>query len=522
MSKKHTRESRKGGVGVLVRGGSPENSVDVALFQEMRETLGREIDQNELLQESIEDLQRSVDEIGWLPLGTNVDGAGLRLDTIRKASDTMRAMVAANPMVKKGIRARIGFIWGEGIHYGVEGGKGKQGRTPPAMQKIIDKNNILVFSDVAYEELETAAATDGTVVFVLDKSTQQITRMPITQISDWALDPDNGETFQFIKRQWSVRKLNTSTGEVKNETIKVWYPTVEYAQTGASLPATINGDPVEQNMAINIVQVNKQLGWVWGVPDLMSVLFWARAYKEFLESQYTLVRSLARFAFKITDTRPKGAGAKSAAIKVATPNGSSNDTGATTTLPGGMDLMAINKAGANVDFEAGKPLATMVAAGLEIPLSALLSEDAGSADALLDPTTAKAMQARQRLWAAEFARMFTYFGVVKPKITFPPIQAAPVHRVVQAIVTAAASGVLFPEEVRGLMVKAMIDYGIDALPGIPAPGEWAKYANPVQANPGTSPLNTPDPTDTGTSGRSPAGALADGDHEQRKSAGPES
>ena len=499
-----------------------EDRIDAALFHQMRERLDEELNTTELLQESVEDLQRAVDEIGWVPVGSSTP-QGLRLSTILRASDVMRAMVAGNPMIKKGIRARVGFVWGEGIHYTVEGGKSQQGKTPPAMQKIIDANDDLIFADAAYEELESAAATDGNLFFVIDKRGQRIFRMPLLQVANWTLDPQDGETIQFILRRWSIQTIDDATGQIFSQFQQAWYPTVEYLEDGGVLPGAIGQYPVEQNMAINVVQVNKQLGWIWGVPDLMPVLFWAQAYKEFLSSQYSLVRSLARFAFKVTDTRPKGQGAKSAAVKLAQPIGGSSESGATSTLPGGMDLSAINKSGANVDFAAGKPLATMVAAGLEIPLSAMLAEDAGSSDALLDATTAKAMQARQRLWADAFEDMFRYMGIPKPRVIFPPIQSAPVHRVVQAIITAAASGVLYPDEVRGLIVKAMLDYGIEPKPGLPKPGEWSDYANPAQQHPATPPIPTPDPTATGAAGsKSPAGPTFDGDHEQRPSQGPSS
>lgn len=506
--------SRNQGVQTLERGGQTESAADVSTFARMVESLRDTnymlTDDNEQLRESVEDLQRAVDELGWTPLGAvGADASGLALDTIRKALTNTRALVAANPLVKRGVRARVGFIWGEGVQI-----------TGRNVAEIMKRNALHVFSDTAYEELETAAATDGNVCFVLNRTTRKIVRVPLSQINDWTVDPDDGETIQFIKRVWSVKVFNTAKNTTEIQQRKVWYPTIEFvAQNPGTLPAAIGDTPVEQGSAINVVSVNKQIGWNWGIPDLLSVLFWSKAYKEFLEANYTLVRALARFAFKVMDTRPKGQGAKSAAIKLAQPaNTAGIDAGGTTTLPGGMDLVAVNKAGANVSFEAGRPLAAMVAAGLEVPLSVILAETEGgtnNAEATLDPATVKAIQARQRLWTDEFVRMLNYLGATTAKVIFPPIQSAPIHRVVQAIITAASSGTLFPTEVRDLIVKALSDYGIEAKSGMPKPGEWAAYANKAQQNPGTSPLNTPDATGTGDTGRSPAGALADGDHELR-------
>ena len=488
-----------------------ENASESAQFMEMYNALRAAQDQNELLEESVEDLQRAVDEIGWAPLfgaGATANETGFQMDSLRKLTSQTRSLVAANPLVRKGVKARTGFVWGEGVT--VTGNKTKQ---------IVSKNNKLVFSAAAKEELESALATDGNVIFILNRLTQKIIRVPISQVSEYILSPEDGESIQFIKRTWAVSELNPSTGNVHNVTKNVWYPTVEYIDDGGTIPALIKKDPVEQNQAINVVSVNKQIGWTWGVPDLLSVLFWARAYKEFLEAEYTLVRALSRFAFKITDTRPSGSGANKAAVRLARPAGVPGiDAGGTASMSGGMDMVAINKAGANVSFDAGRPLAAMVGAGLEVPLSILLAEAGQSTnnyEISLDPSTVKSVQARQDIWIDEFERMFRYLGATTAKVEFPPIQSAPIHRVIQSIVTAASTGIMWPEEVRELTIKTLVDFGLNPKDGLPDPEEWQAYSSPKQENPGTPPLNTPDGSNS--KNRSPAGAMADGSHEMRPS-----
>lgn len=475
----------------------------LALYNQLQEAEANE----DLLRESVEDLQRAVDDLGWAPLFGGFAGAdesGFRLDVIKKMISQTRGLVSGNPLVRKGVRARTGFVWGEGVTV-----------TGQRTKAIINLNHHLVFSPEAREVLESALSTDGNVLFLLNRQTKKIIRVPMSQVSDWAISPEDGETIQFVRRTWQVRSLDESSGQVQNKTKTIWYPTIEYVESGGALPAAIGKDLVEQNQAINIVSVNKQLGWTWGVPDLLSVLFWARAYKEFLEAEYTLVRALARFAFKITDKRSKGAGAKKAATKVVEPtNVGGIDAGATATLPGDMDMIAINKAGANVSFDAGRPLAAMVAAGLEVPLMILLAEPRQSTnnyEISLDPSTVKAAQARQDLWADELERMFGYLGATTARVEFPPIQSAPIHRVIQSIVTAQSSNVLWPEEVRELLVKTMLDFGLNPKNGLPDPEIVGQYAGVKQLNPGTSPFNTPD------NSRSPAGPMADGDHEMRPS-----
>lgn len=485
--------------------GQTQDAEFLALYNALRAT---EAD-NEMLSESVEDLQRAVDEMGWAPLFgpySDADESGLRLDAIRKLLTQTRSLVAGNPLVRKGVNSRTGIIWGEGIT--VTGNRTKE---------ILALNDKLVFSPAARQELESALATDGNILFLLDRRTKKIIRVPLSQVADFIISPEDGESIQFVKRSWTVRGMSTD-GSIETKRKELWYPTIEFVDANpGGIPTSIAGVLVEQDQAFNVVSVNKQIGWLWGVPDLLSVLFWARAYKEFLEAEYTLVRALARFAWKATDTRAKGQGAKKAAIKIAKP-GQGIDAGGTVTTPGGMDFVAINKAGANVNFDAGRPLAAMVAAGLEVPLSILLAEPKQSTnnyEISLDPSTVKMGQARQLLWADELTRMFVYLGASKAKVQFPPIQSAPIHRVIQSFVTAASSGIMWPDEVRELIVKALMDFGLTPKGTLPPPEAWQAYVNTAQQNPGTTPQDTPDSSDP--TGRSPAGPLADNDHEQRPS-----
>lgn len=496
----------------LTRESEADNIQFNAMVRQLTEELSFERMDNADLRESMQDLSRAVEDMGWKPLGSVGYGdSGMDLEAIRRCTETTRPLYAANPLVKRGIRARIGYIWGEGVTV-----------TGRSVSRIVKANAAAMFSRTAQGENEAAAATDGNVVFHLSRRDRKMHRIPLAQIGEYVVDPDHPDVKWFVKRVWSISGIDVGTGQRINETKEVWYPTLDYVDASLPIPVAIGGTPVEQAEVIHVITFNRQIGWLWGVPDLLPAIFWSRAYKEFLESHYTLVRSLARFAFKVTDTRPSGSAAKRAAIKIAAPQnvdpttGQRSDAGAVATMGQGVDLLAVNKAGANVDFEAGKPLAAMVASAMEVPLTTILSESSAATDEALDMPTVKSAQARQEQWAENIVRMLEYLGGAGVKVQFPPIQAAPIHRVVQAIVTAASAGVLFPAEVRDLIVKAMHGYGIEPRSGLPEPGEWKQYVTPQALNPGTSPQQTPDDTGSAPDGqRTPAGAQADGDHEMR-------
>jgi hypothetical protein len=157
------------------------------------------------------------------------------------------------------------------------------------------------------------------------------------------------------------------------------------------------------------------------------------------------------------------------------------------------------------------------------------------------------MQARQLLFARGFQKIFAYFGMPNVLPKFPPIQWEPVHRMIQGITTAASTNALHPEETRQLIINVMKQYGIDPLAALPEDGRNAKFVSGIDAaaqaqqqadlakqgldnqaaaadakvgqpntNAGTSPQKTPKGS-SGSKGRGPAGALAAGDHSQRKS-----
>jgi hypothetical protein len=100
----------------------------------------------------------------------------------------------------------------------------------------------------------------------------------------------------------------------------------------------------------------------------------------------------------------------------------------------------------------------MVAAGLEIPLTALTADSGSSnrsAAETLETPTLKAMQARQQLWTGFFERLFEYLG--KPKITvvWGKIEDGDMLRNIQAVTAAVPMNVLHAEEIRELIVTAL-------------------------------------------------------------------
>src|SRR5690606_35197278 len=151
---------------------------------------------------------------------------------------------------------------------------------------------------------------------------------------------------------------------------------------------------------------------------------------DFLADWATLVKSLSQFAWKAT----AGNGSSSQKMRAALarrPQGDTipaneNNVGATAALGPNVTLEAIPKTGATIDSESGRPLATMVAAALDVPVTTLLS-DPGQTGAravaeTLNLPTRLAMQQRQALWGDTYKALAKY--VIRQAVKAPvgPLQ----------------------------------------------------------------------------------------------------
>jgi hypothetical protein len=435
-------------------------SAELARLQEQNTVLSNSL---EVLQESFADAMLAMDDVGWKPLGGDEDATEIRLETMKTIAQTTRGLVAVNPLIKRGVAVRTTYIWGAGVKF-----EGIDEEDPILTDRT---NKKFIFSPQAFAELEAVMATDGNLFVLISKAkarrsvlssgVPKLTRIPMGEITGTISDPQNREDVWFYRRQWSVEQESYATGEKSARTMTAWFPATDYDVTNGK-PFNIQGKPVVWNSAILHNTANKQVGWKWGAPDLMSVIFWTKAYKEFLENSATLVKAYSRFAFKVTaqsKTGVQGAATKVAAQPTRDPfTGEVQGVGGTAVMGMGTSLSTIGRTGGSVDFSAGLPLAAMVAAGLEIPLTSLTADGGSSnrsAAETLETPTLKAMKARQQLWGGFFGRLFDYLGKPNVKIIWGKIDAGDLLRQMQAITAALPLNVLHAEELRELVKTAL-------------------------------------------------------------------
>jgi len=440
-----------------------KQSAEIARLQESNTALSSSV---EMLQESFADAMLALDDVGWRPLGHEENAAEIRLETVKNIAQTTRGLVAINPMIKRGVAVRTTYIWGEGVKF-----QGVDEKDPLLTDR---SNKKFFFSPQAQTELEMVMATDGNLFTLITKpgggkrrltetgaSVAKLTRVPMKEITGTVSNPANPEDVWFYRREFKVTRESYNTGNVTSQDITAWFPADDYDIENGK-PFTIQGKPVVWNSAILHNTANKQVGWKWGAPDLMSVIFWTKAYKEFLENSATLVKAYSRFAFKIT--APTAGGVKGAATKVAQQptrdplTGEHQSVGGTALMGMGTTMSTIGRTGGSVDFNAGLPLAAMVAAGLEIPLTTITSDSGSSnrsAAETLEAPTMKAMKARQQLWGGFFERLFHYLGKEDVKCIWGKIDAGDLLRNLQAIAAVTPLNVLHADEVREFVAIAL-------------------------------------------------------------------
>lgn len=517
--------------------------------------------------------QLALEDIGWRPLMGATDGANaFSLDALHHASELCRAVATVNPLVERGLKVRTGYIWGSGVSVVPTefiSGPGRP-RTVNLEPELPDGVEEVLTSTLAQIELESTAATDGNLFFLVDRKSKDVIRIPFEEITEGVSQRGNRERLLYIRRTWNDWDLELdlnsapdldpisnpkasargrtwlradregAAGRANFSFRDVWYPTPAGLRTlgRARGRDRIAGDPVDHSKVMVHVPFNRLTGWRWGVPDVLPAVWWTKAYKEFLENCATLSKAYARFAWKVTNDRSRSvrrtAAAMAQAPRVDPATGQPLNVGGSAVLGVGQDLAAVG-GNTRVDFEAGRPLAAMIAAALDVPLPALTEDPSISNNAAatsLDTSTILVMQARQKVLDEAFRQIFRLLGL-KVRVRWPEISEEPVHRRLQALDMAIRLGLFSADEARAMVIDAWHDKWEDFAAKAPTLEELpvllkAVFESTENSNPGKTDGNAgggtggpgaPGPLKAGNSRSIPAPRQPDpmsrGDHELR-------
>lgn len=373
---------------------------------DLQERLSEAEQHNELLQESLVDAQLALEDRGWERVGSLTGLDEFDKTYLNTAARRCRAAAVINPLIGRAVNLRIAYIWGSGVEIAArapEDGDGGQDINAVIQTFLDDPLNRAAFtSGQAREENERALATDGNVFLALVTSPLsgrvQVRSVPFTQVDDIVRNPDDADDVWFIRRTaTTARIVNTPTGiNTTPDTEVVYHPAVTYRPR--QRPKTLNGNEIRWDQPIVHVTVNRLDGWRYGIGDVYSAIAWGRGYAEFLQDWAKLVKALSSIAFKATAKNARGAAQVRGRLAAGTGDGSVG-----TVVQGeGQTFEAVNKSGATIDSQSGRPLAAMVASATDLPVTMILSDPgvtgARAVAETLDKPTHLLMGMRRNLW----------------------------------------------------------------------------------------------------------------------------
>jgi len=389
------------------------DATELEPMQQLQVNLVQALAENELLHESLADVQQALAEPGWQSLSENA-AEEFSPSGRRRAAALCRIMVVQNPLIKRGVAIRTGYIWGEGRQV-----SGRDDAVNEVIQKFDDDNKTSFSSSQAREEQEKTLGTDGNIFRALPTSPLtgrvRVRTIDPTEVVQIITNPEDRDEPWFYLRRFTVNKAGERYAGITRPTFEskeLLYPALGFKPTARM--KTIDGIEVMWDQPVQHIAVNRLDGWLYGIGDTYAAIAWARAFKEFLEDWAKLTKSLSRIAWRVSSKNNRTQKAASAALREAlavlpAPGGS--NAGAIAS-GAGSEIEAIPKTGATIDSESGKPLATMVAAALGVPVTMLLG-DPGQTGAravaeTLDKPTVNEMNLRRELWTDKDRELYDY------------------------------------------------------------------------------------------------------------------
>lgn len=363
--------------------------------------------QLEFVQERLLDLQR--EDRGWESLSSTYNAAISR-EALTRNADLVRIMSTLNPLMKRGKALRAGYVFGQGVEISVRDDEDNPQGVDQVAQAFLqeESNQDAVFGEEARVARENDLFDDGNVFIAhfVDPLTGAVTVRPVPfdEITDIITAPGDKFTPHYYRRTWTEQTPRAGYADIVRER-SAYYPALKYqpltrpqfiGETEVMWPGTVGGCAI-YHQKVNPVGRDRK----WGVGDGFAAMPWARAYKEFLEDWAMLMKALSRIAGVFKDKA-----GKSQALRSAVQQAQMGPAGGMAYTANG-EVEFPSKSGATLDSESGRPIASMAAAAMGLPVT-ILAADPGTTGAravaeTLDLPTRLEMEARQRVHA-EFYR----------------------------------------------------------------------------------------------------------------------
>ncbi|MGN7250060.1 hypothetical protein [Arthrobacter sp. SAFR-014] len=344
------------------------------------------------LEESLAQLELARENNGWARVVEQHQQDFTR-EGLRTAATQGRVFGIANPLIKRGREVRHAYVWGQGV-----GISARDEKVNAVVQEFIDDegNRESFYGAQARQKYEGCLYDEGN--FFLAHFTNPLTgvvkvrSLPFDEITDVKTAPGDKATPWFYLREWTEQDANA-----KDVSKKAYYPALKYQP--ATKYRNIDGVEIIWDAPVRHVKVNAGDGAKFGIGDSYAAIPWALSHKGFLEDWALLMKALAKIAFVTSSKRSNDAQSKRAALQ-----GMANvPAGSGVAMSDDQKIEALPKSGATLDSESSRPLATMAASAIGLPVTILLA-DPGQTGArataeTLDLPTRLTFQARQELHA---------------------------------------------------------------------------------------------------------------------------
>lgn len=353
------------------------------------------------LEESLAQLELSRESAGWLRL-TEQYAQEFTRDGLTRAAELGRIFGIANPIIKRGREIRHAYVWGQGVSISA-----RDQDVNDVLQAFTDDegNREAFYGAQARQQYEGTLFDEGN--FFLAHFTNPLTgrvkvrSIPFDEVQDVITAPGDKATPWFYLRQWVELGADG-----KDVTMKAYYPALKYQPRMKTI--RINGVDVLWDAPIRHVKVNAGNGWKFGIGDSYAAIPWALSHKGFLEDWALLMKALAKIAYTTSSKSTGAAQAKRAQLQGM----GGLPAGSTVSMSDDQKLEAVPKSGATLDSESSRPLATMAASAMGVPVTIILA-DPGQTGArataeTLDLPTRLIMQARQELHTEVFKDSIGY------------------------------------------------------------------------------------------------------------------
>lgn len=370
---------------------------------------------NELLQERIAELELALDDVGYERIGDSNFDKQFTKASIDKIAAMARVYWLKNPLVKRAVATQANYVFGQGVDV-VAADEDVQTVVDAFMEDSKNRAELTGEQAMLTKETELQVTANLFFTFFTDplNGATRVRTIPLNEITRIIYNPDDSKEPWYYYRQWQQPK---EPGSQKYEMHQAMYPDINYMPKGG-LPKHFNGIEVMALNPVYHVKTNCLSDMEYGVSEIYAAIDWAKAYKDFLEDWYTIVRSLSKFAWKATSKSGTTGMGQAKQVLEGAINGGSNPMNSD--LPGqaaqvwmssdNFDLAPMPKSGATVAVDDGRRALLMVCAATGIYEHYFGDPSTGNL------ATAKAMeqpmllmfQERQELWTDVFNTILGY------------------------------------------------------------------------------------------------------------------